>query len=359
MQFGVSDHEQVVFRRDAETGLVGVIALHSTRLGPAAGGCRRWQYVTEDAAIADALRLSEGMTYKNALAGLPFGGGKSVIMADQHRRPTSAQLARFAQWLNDLQGAYITAEDVGMGLDEARALARGTPFVSGLGQSGVGGDPSPKTAYGVFLGLKTAVQYGMGLQHLHGVAVGVQGLGSVGMSLCHWLARAGARVYVTDIDPQRVREAESRFAAVGVAPDEIIRTPMDVFAPCALGGVITEEVAASTPVQIIAGAANNQLASSAAGDVLAQRGILYAPDFVINAGGVISVAHEYLTQTGQFAEHAEHSAEQWVGSRVDGIAQRLLDIFESAKRSGAAPDTVARARAMQIVQAGPGQQLAA
>lgn len=345
-------HEQVVMRRDAASGLTGVIAIHSTRLGPAAGGCRRWRYDSIDAACADALRLSEGMTLKNALAGIPFGGGKSVIMADHNARPTQAQLHEFAAWLNDLQGRYITAEDVGMGVPEMRALAARTQHVSGLGNDGVGGDPSPKTAYGVFLGLKAVVQYQLGIEHLHGVRVAVQGLGSVGMSLCHWLARAGTEIVVTDIDADRVKLAEQKYGAKGVAPDALLDQAADVFAPCALGGVITEKLAEQLNVSVIAGAANNQLATPASGDILHARGILYAPDFVINAGGVISVAHEILCRRDQFAADEAHSVEQWVGSRIEAIPHRLLNIVQQAQAQDASTDAVARQLALNIVNGG-------
>jgi leucine dehydrogenase len=346
------NHEQVVVRRDDETGLVGIIALHSTRLGPAAGGCRRWRYVDDNAARMDALRLSEGMTLKNALAGIPFGGGKSVIVADHHDRPTQAQLHRFAEWLNEFQGRYIAAEDVGMGVAEIRTMAAVSPYVSGLGREGIGGDPSPKTAYGVYLGLKTAVQYKLGVEHLHDIRVGVQGLGSVGMALCHWLARAGAKIWATDLDPSRIREAEQKYNAVGVAPEQILNLDLDVFAPCAMGGVITTEVAAELNTAVIAGAANNQLACAESGQILADRSILYAPDFVVNAGGVISVAHEYLLHQGRFADDPEHNAELWVSQRLDGIPHRLINILQSAEVEQVSTDTVARAKAMDIVTRG-------
>ncbi len=345
-------HERVEIRHDEATNLTAVIAMHSTRLGPAAGGCRRWRYADVGEAITDALRLSEGMTLKNALAGLPFGGGKSVILADDRPRPTAEQLAVFAGWLNELNGRYVTAEDVGMGVAEMRSMAATSPYVSGLGADGIGGDPSPKTAYGVFVGLKTAVQFALGVEHLHGVRVGVQGLGAVGMSLCHWLVRAGAEVTATDINPARVREARERYGVRGVGPDELLKAEMDVFAPCALGGVIDDEVASILDVRVVAGAANNQLLDATAGEILAERGVVYAPDFVINAGGVISVAHEYLLQRGQFTETVDHSVERWVGERIDAISHRLLDILQQAAASGTSTDGVARRLAREAVAAG-------
>ena len=347
------DHEQVVIRRDDETGLVGIIALHSTRLGPATGGCRRWRYADLEAAKDDALRLSEGMTLKNALAGIPFGGGKSVIIADDNRRPTAAQLQRFGSWLNDLQGRYVTAEDVGMGIAEMRALAAVSPYVSGLGQHGIGGDPSPKTAYGVFLGLKAAVQYKLGIAQLHGVRVAVQGLGNVGMVLCQWLARSGAEIWVTDLNASRISLAEQKYGAIGVAPEQLLQLEMDVFSPCAMGGVITQQVADEINAVVVAGAANNQLATPACADALAARGVLYAPDFVINAGGVISVAHEYLMHQGIFADSADHSVERWVGGRIDSIAHRLIDILQVAEGEGCSTDSVARRKAFEVINRSP------
>ena len=348
MQLCNSDHEQVVVRRDARTGLTAVIAVHSTRLGPAAGGCRRWRYPDLDAAIYDALRLAEGMTFKNALAGVPLGGGKSVIMADSGSRPDAAQLEVFAGWINELRGRYVAAEDVGMGVEQMRFMALHSPFVSGLGEAGIGGDPSPHTAYGVFLGLQTAVRSAFGAQDLQGLRVAVQGLGSVGMALAKLLADCGAELVVADIDETRTAQARQQFGATVVAPDECVHIPVDVLAPCALGGVITEQVAAQLPARVVAGAANNQLASPRAGEILAGRGVVYAPDFVINAGGVINVAHEYLTQRGEL----EVPVQQWVTPRLEGIATRVQEILARAESTGRTPDALAREMAGEILRVG-------
>lgn len=350
------EHEQVQIMHDRDTGLTAIIALHSTVLGPAAGGVRRWSYTGMAAAQQDALRLSEGMTYKNALAGLPFGGGKSVILADHNQKPTPAQLKKFAQWLNELEGKYVTAEDVGMGVPEMCALAAHTTYVSGLGTDGFGGDPSPKTAHGVFLGIQAAVKHKLGLTSMLGVRVAVQGLGNVGMNLCRTLSRVGAQLWVADIDPNRVTHAEKNFGATGVAPNALLKLAVDVFAPCALGGAVTEEIAESIDTAVIAGAANNQLAEEICGDILAQRKILYAPDFIINAGGVISVAHEYLMQDRQM-EHAsdqgaEHFAEQWVEQRIESIPERLLSVVRNAEQLGGSTQRVAREQALDVLAAG-------
>jgi len=355
-------HERVIIREDARTGLRAVIALHSTRLGPAAGGVRRWQYVSLDAARTDALRLSEGMSLKNALAGIPFGGGKSVILADDQARPSTAQLRQFAGWLNELQGQYITAEDVGMGLPEVSQMARTSPYVSGLGAGGVGGDPSPYTAYGVFLGLRTAAELKFGSAQLQDVRIAVQGLGAVGMALCELLHEAGARLWVSDVNEQRVALAQNKFAAEVVAPDEVLVAPVDVLAPCALGGVITPQIADEMSAQVIAGAANNQLASQAVAQQLFARGILYAPDFVINAGGVISVMHEYMSQQGLLGSAPEHAADHWVGSRVAAISTRLRDIYRLSQAAsgvgtagggqkglGQDMEFIARSQAMSVI----------
>ncbi|MEQ8692644.1 MAG: Glu/Leu/Phe/Val dehydrogenase dimerization domain-containing protein [Pseudomonadales bacterium] len=336
--------EELVVRRCQRTGLHAAVAIHSTTLGPAAGGCRRWVYADEDAGLADARRLAEGMSYKNALAGIPFGGGKSVIFATDKRPPTEAQLVTFAGWLNDLQGRYITAEDVGMGVAEMRIMAAHTPYVSGSGLHGVGGDPSPKTAYGVFLGLKSAVQSHLGREHLYGVKVAVQGLGAVGLSLCHWLARAGAELVVADLDATRVGHVVKKYGAQAVDVAAITSVAADVFAPCAMGGVVDQAFAESTQVRVVAGAANNQLSSDAVADILQARGVLYAPDFVLNAGGVISVAHEYMLKRQQF--DAEHNSELWVSERIEGIRERLLHVIRQAQQSGESTQKVAKDMAL-------------
>lgn len=349
MQDAFQGGEELIVRTCGKTGLHAIISIDSTAIGPAAGGCRRWQYVDEAAAIRDAQRLSQGMTFKNALAGIPFGGGKSVIMAADRTPPTTAQLQTFARWMNELNGRYVTAEDVGMGLEQMRIMCEITPYVSGSGLNGVGGDPSPLTAYGVFLGLQRAVFHRLNRSHLYGVRVAVQGLGSVGMSLCHWLARAGAELVVADIDKNRVTQAVRKYDAQAVPVSEITQVETDVFAPCALGGVLNEDFVRDARCRVVAGAANNQLASVDIAEGLATQDILYAPDFVINAGGVISVAHEYMRNQGRFQDDPNHDSESWVNTRIKAIDARLQTILERAEADGASTNAVAEAMALDVI----------
>lgn len=331
-------HEQIVVREDAATGLRAVIAVHSTRLGPAAGGCRHWVYPDPAAALDDALRLSRGMTFKNALADLPFGGGKAVILGQPGRALTTAQLETFGAWVEELGGRYVTAEDVGMHVADMRAVARVTRYVSGLGDNGFGGDPSPHTARGVLLGIEQAVRVQLGRDSLAGVRVAVQGLGNVGFHLASMLRERGARLWVADIAVDRVHRAVKGLGAQAAGIDEVLGLDVDVVAPCALGSVLNRASVDGLRAGIVAGAANNQLADDTVGDLLQQRGILYAPDYVINAGGVISVAAEYLGERRP----------EWTESRVSGIATRLGEIFQQSARTGVATsrvaDQMARAR---------------
>ncbi|MEQ8858706.1 MAG: Glu/Leu/Phe/Val dehydrogenase dimerization domain-containing protein [Pseudomonadales bacterium] len=354
MQVFEAGHEQVVIREDAATGLRAIIALHSTVLGPAAGGCRHWVYPDAASALDDALRLSRGMTFKNALADIPFGGGKSVILGARSgarsgaggRAPlTEPQLETFGTWIEALNGRYLTAEDVGISVDDMRVVARTTRYVSGLGTSGLGGDPSPRTAEGVFNGIRAAVRTRLGTDDLAGVRVAVQGLGNVGWNLAERLREHGAELWVADIAEDRVQRAESELGARALAVDEVLRAEVDVVAPCALGGALTGDTVAALRASIVAGAANNQLASDDVGELLSERGVLYAPDYVINAGGVISIAAEYLRL----------SDPAWVDSRIAGIAERLEAIFRRAAASGEPTSRIADAMAGErLERARPG-----
>lgn len=331
-------HEAVHFVHDAASGLRAIIALHSTALGPAAGGCRLWAYENDEAALTDALRLSRGMSYKNAVAGLGLGGGKAVIL---HRgRPTPAMLEAFGRAVESLGGRYVTAEDVGIGLDDVTVIARTTRYVSGLAQDS--GDPSPKTARGVFHGIRAAVRAKLGRDDLAGLTVAVQGLGGVGYHLCTALHEAGARLVVADIDPSRVERAQKAFNAQTATTEEILFQDVDVLAPCALGGILNEHSIPQLRARIVAGAANNQLLRDEDGERLYQRGILYAPDYVINAGGIISIAGGYLRSMDT----------QQVDARIAGIENTLAEIFEESARSKLPTNVIADALARQRMAEG-------
>ena len=284
-------HEEVAFCHDATSGLKAIIAIHNTNLGPSLGGCRMWPYDSEDEALTDVLRLSKGMTYKSALAGLSFGGGKTVILGDPRQDKSDALFRALGRFIESLGGRYITAEDVGIKVADVETMGRETDFVAGVPQKG-SGDPGPATAFGVFTGLKAAVRYKLGRDDLSGVGVAIQGLGSVGTRLARHLAAEGAALTVSDIDAKAVERAVDELGALAVAPDAIYDSTAEVFAPCALGGVINDETLARLKARIVAGSANNQLAEPRHGEALMRAGVLYAPDYAINAGGIINISHE-------------------------------------------------------------------
>lgn len=336
-------HEAIHFFDDPASGLRAIIAVHSTALGPAAGGCRRWQYLSGDEALTDVLRLSRGMTYKNAVAGLPFGGGKAVILAAD-QSPADPELFRaFGRAVDSLGGSYITAEDVGISVDDMRIARTETSFVSGLPQSGAsaGGDPSPWTAYGVFLGIAAAAKARLGKDSLDGLSVAVQGVGHVGFELCKLLHAQGARLFVADVNRENLSRAASAFTVNEVSPQEILFQDVDILAPCALGNILNSESIPRLQAKVIAGAANNQLATEIDGQRLADRDILFAPDYVINAGGVISVAREYLGQ----------SSRDEVQTEVDRIPERLQEIFDDSIKNGRPTNLIADEVAQRIVAA--------
>ena len=337
-------HERVLFCSDAASGLEAIIAIHSTALGPAAGGCRMWHYATDDEALHDVLRLSRGMSYKNAMAGLKFGGGKAVIIKRGNFRASDALFESFGEFVDSLNGDYITAEDVGMTVEIMQTIARKTRYVSGLPSEGdkAGGDPSPKTAFGVLKGIEAAVRFRMDRSSLEGLKVAVQGVGNVGYHLCRYLNEQGAELVVADIDEQRVAKVCEEFSAKKVHLDDILFQDVDVVAPCALGAILNEQAIPKLSAAIIAGGANNQLEIDADGQRLSDAGILYAPDYVINGGGIINVACEYFGGSSD-AEVFEQVAE---------IGPRLYEIFEEARDSGRPTNEVADARARQIIDAG-------
>jgi len=335
------NHERVLFCRDEPTGLFAMIAIHSTALGPAAGGCRLWDYANDAAALNDVLRLSQGMSYKNAMADLKFGGGKAVIMKTPEFDGSDALYERFGAFVDTLGGDYITAEDVGMTMDIMQTISRTTRFVTGLpSESGkAGGDPSPKTAWGVFCGIEAAAQARLGRDDLQGLRVAVQGAGHVGYYLCKRLRAAGASLLVSDIDTARVERICDEFDAAPSALEDVLFEDVDIIAPCALGAILDEESIPRIGASIIAGGANNQLRSDADGQRLADAGILYAPDYVINGGGIINVACEYSGDVD----------DDGVMELVAKIGPRLAAIFDEAARTGEPTNGIADRQARKII----------
>jgi leucine dehydrogenase len=336
-------HEQVAFFQDEATGLRAIIAVHNTNLGPALGGVRMWPYASDDEALRDVLRLSKGMTYKSALAGLSFGGGKSVIIGDPSKDKSDALLTAMGRCVEALGGRYIAAEDSGTCVEDMKRMADETDHVLGVADKRTtrggtrSGDPSPATAKGVFVGLKSAVRHKLERDDLTNLKVAVQGVGSVGGRLVELLDDAGARCWISDIDAERVERLADETGATPVAEDKIIACDVDVFAPCALGAVLNDDTIPKLKARIIAGAANNQLQRNRHGEELMREGILYAPDYVINAGGVIDVAHERIGY--DIARVAE---------KVEGIGESLTEIFERAfaerRATNAVADDLARER---------------
>ncbi len=338
------DHEGVHLFRDRASGLSAVIAVHSTSLGPAAGGVRFWHYGEKVEAVTDALRLSRGMSYKNAMAGLPLGGGKGVILADKAGTKTQSLLQAFGKAVNTLGGAYVTAEDVGISTDDMVAISKETKFVSGLpvAQGSAGGDPGPFTAYGVFLGVKAAVKRALGKDSVSGVHVAIQGVGSVGGGLAKLLAEEGAKLTLADVNTDRAAALAQQLGGEAVPSDQILRVAADVVSPNALGAILTEESIAALQAPVVAGGANNQLATPQDGDRIHARGILYAPDYVINAGGIINVGLEYLGR-GDEAE---------VRSRIRLIPDRLEQVWAESAHTGDPAARVADRIAQRLIGRG-------
>ena len=286
-------HEQVVFCHNKDAGLKAIIAIHNTVLGPALGGTRMWPYKSEQEALNDVLRLSRGMTYKNAVAGLNLGGGKAVIIGDPATDKSEALFRSFGQFVESLGGRYITAEDVGIDVNDMEFVYRETQFVTGVHQvHGGSGDPSPFTAYGTMQGLLATLQRRFGNEEVGNYSYAVQGLGHVGSEFVKLLSERGAKVFVTDINKDRVDRVVSEYGAEAVGLDEIYDVDADVYSPCALGGTLNDDTLPRLKAKVICGAANNQLATNAIGDELEKRGILYAPDYAVNAGGVMNVSLE-------------------------------------------------------------------
>jgi leucine dehydrogenase len=329
-------HEQVVFFHDKESGLKAIIGIHSTVLGPALGGCRMWNYSDEAAAVRDVLRLSRGMTYKAAVAGLNLGGGKAVIIGDARTQKTDEMMAAFARAVESVGGRYITAEDVGMSVKDIDLIRQYTSHAVGGSNEGGSGDPSVMTAFGVFQGMKAALkQAGLG-ERLEGVKVAVQGVGNVGYHLCSYLSAAGAKLIITDIYPKSVERIVQEFGAEVVAPDEIYAVDCDVFAPCALGAILNNRTIPQLKCKVVAGSANNQLETDADGFALQAKGITYAPDYAINAGGLINVAAELDGYNPEL-----------VHLKVSRIYQTIEDILQRSVAQGILPHQAADALAEQ------------
>jgi leucine dehydrogenase len=333
------NHEQVVFCHEPAAGYRGIIAIHNTTLGPALGGTRFWNYRSDEEALIDVLRLSRGMTYKAAVAGLNLGGGKAVIIGDPKTTRREMIFRAHGRFVESLGGRYFTAEDVGTSVEDMDYVKMETEYVTGV--AGGSGDPSPVTAYGTYRGIKACAKEKYGSDSLEGMTVAVQGTGHVGYYLCSFLADEGAKLIVTDIDQERVNRVVKEFDATAVAPDQIYGAEAQVFAPCALGAVVNDETIAQFSFEIIAGAANNQLAEERHGDILHKRDILYAPDYVINAGGLINVY-------GELNDWSPDQAKRKAGEIYD----TLIQIFELAKENGIptyeAADRVAERRVEQV-----------
>jgi leucine dehydrogenase len=332
------DHEQIVFCSDNASGLKAIIAVHSTKLGAAVGGCRMWDYANEEEALVDVLRLSKGMTYKNAMAGLKMGGGKSVIIGDAKTLKSEALFKAFGEALNGLNGRYLSAEDVNITTSDIAIANTVTPFVTGT--EGKSGNPAPFTALGTFLGIKASVKHKLNRDDLIGLKVAVQGLGSVGYQLCDHLYKAGAELVITDINQIALDLAATEFNARVVGLDEIYDQDVDVYAPCALGATINDNTLNRIKAGIIAGCANNQLAEPRHDKALVKRGILYAPDYVINAGGIINVSFE-----------DNYNSEKST-TKVGKIYHTLLDIYAKAEAQSRPTGIIADEMAREIINNG-------
>jgi leucine dehydrogenase len=325
------EHEEVVFCHDPDVGLKAIIAIHNTALGPALGGTRMWNYKTEEDALTDVLRLSKGMTYKAACAGLNLGGGKAVIIGDPKTQKTEGMFRAFGQFVNSLNGKYITAEDVGTSVNDMEYIFMETPWVTGIPKDfGGSGDPSPYTAHGVLMGIKASAKWKLGTDNLKGMRVVVQGLGNVGTNLVKYLVEEGADVTVSDIDQQKVKQHHDVYGVKVVGPEEILFQDCEILAPCALGAIVNDNSIQKLKCKVISGGANNQLAEPRHGDQLRELGILYAPDFVVNAGGLMNV----------FVELEGYSHER-AFDKTRKVFDNVTKVFEIAKRDNVGTHTAA------------------
>jgi leucine dehydrogenase len=341
-QLSFDNHEQIVFCNDKDTGLKAIIGIHNTVLGPALGGTRMWQYNNEWEALNDALRLSRGMTFKSAVAGLNLGGGKAVIIGDAKTQKTPELMRRFGEFVHSLSGKYITAEDIGMETSDMDLVRDVTPYVTGISESrGGAGNPSPITAYGVFVGMKAAAKYKYGSDVLEDKRVIVQGIGHVGESLVEHLTNEGAKVIITDINQERLEEVKAKYGAEIYTGEDIYTLDADIYAPCALGATINDSTINKLNVDIIAGAANNQLENEAVhGKILSEKGIVYAPDFVINAGGIINVYAEL-----------EGYGKTEIMRKTENIYNTTLEIIKNAEANNVTTHAASLAIAKSRIEA--------
>ena len=335
-QLSFDNHEQIVFCNDKDTGLKAIIGIHNSVLGPALGGTRMWNYTNEWEALNDVLRLSRGMTYKSAITGLDLGGGKAVIIGDAKTQKTPELMHKFGAFVHSLSGRYITAEDVGMVTADMDTVRDVTPYVTGISEArGGSGNPSPVTAYGVYMGMKAAAKYQFGSDKLDGKKILVQGIGHVGETLVDYLTKEGALVQITDINFDRLIEISAKYGATIFNGDDLYSADVDIYAPCALGATINDDTVYKIKAKVIAGAANNQLANeNIHGPILQERGIVYAPDFLINAGGIINVY-------GEIAHYGKEEAMR----RTENIYNTTLEIFDYAVKNKLTPQKAAMALA--------------
>jgi leucine dehydrogenase len=343
----IKGYEQVLKVTHRKTKLQAIIAIHDTRLGPALGGIRIYPYTTFEQALTDALRLSEGMTYKSAVAEVGYGGGKSVILADPKKDKNEEMLHTFAEAVNSLEGMYICAEDVGCGLNDVMIIRKKTPYVVGLPHNNSSGDPGPFTAWGVFRGVQSVLKKLFGTESVKGRKILIQGLGDVGGPLAEYLFWEGADLLVCDIDVEKMKRFAHRYGAQMISVDDVYKTPCDVFSPCAMGGILNDQSIAQLRCRSIAGSANNQLLKESHGDKLQEKAILYAPDFVINAGGLLNVAHE-LFPDGYQAKRAREATHK--------IYDTLMAIYEIAEKNNISTHRAAVALANYRIQYGIGKR---
>lgn len=338
----VDGWQKIVHFIDESAGLNALIAVHDATLGPGCGGCRIFPYADFEAGLRDVKNLSRGMTFKNALGGIPFGGGKAVIFADPKKDKTPEMLRAFGAAVDSLEGLYYTAEDSGVTEDDLKTIRSVTNYAAGFAHDGIGGNPSPFTARGVWRGVQAAARHHYGAASLEGLRVSILGVGAVGMELARLIHEEGGKLTVADINEAAISEARDRFGAVVVSNDDAVAADVDIFAPCALGGAINDETIGRLQAKIVAGAANNQLATPDMGAALAERGVLYCPDYVINAAGVISVGLEIL---GTWTK-------QEMTMRIDKIGDTLTEIFKRAEAENRPTGAIADEMALDIIEQG-------